>query len=34
MLKVAIEIEATTPEGFDDAKIRTVSENAATLKFE
>jgi hypothetical protein len=33
-LNVTIEIEATTPEGFDDAKTRTVSENAATLKFE
>jgi predicted AAA+ superfamily ATPase len=33
-LNVTIEIEATAPEGFDDAKVRTVSENAATLKFE
>ena len=33
-LNVTIEIEATTPDGFDDAKVRTVSENAATLKFE
>jgi len=33
-LNVTIEIEATTPQGFDDAKVRTVSENAATLKFE
>ncbi len=33
-LNVTIEIEATTTGGFDDAKIRTVSENAATLKFE
>jgi predicted AAA+ superfamily ATPase len=33
-LNVTIEIEATTAEGFDDAKVRTVSENAATLKFE
>lgn len=33
-LNVTIEIEATAPEGFDDAKARTVSENAATLKFE
>jgi hypothetical protein len=33
-LHVTIEIEATTPEGFDDAKIRTVSENASTLNFE
>ena len=33
-LNVTIEIEATAPDGFDDAKVRTVSENAATLKFE
>jgi hypothetical protein len=33
-LNVTIEIEATTPDGFDDTKIRTVSENAATLRFE
>jgi Swt1-like HEPN/Protein of unknown function (DUF499) len=33
-LNVTIEIEATTPDGFDDAKARTVSENAATLNFE
>ena len=33
-LNVTIEIEATTPTGFDDAKARTVSENAATLNFE
>jgi hypothetical protein len=33
-LNVTIEIEATTTGGFDDAKVRTVSENATTLKFE
>ena len=33
-LNVTIEIEATTTGGFDDAKVRRVSENAATLKFE
>ena len=33
-VNVTIEIEATTPSGFDDAKVRTVSENAATLNFE
>ena len=33
-LTVTIEIEATAPGGFDDAKVRTVSENAATLNFE
>ena len=33
-LNVTIEIEATNPDGYDDAKIRTVSENATTLKFE
>ena len=33
-LTVRIEIEATTTGGFDEAKIRTVSENAKTLKFD
>ena len=33
-LHVTIVIEATTPDRFDDAKVRTISENAATLKFE
>jgi predicted AAA+ superfamily ATPase len=33
-LHVTVEIEAVAPDGFDDAKARTVSENAATLKFE
>jgi predicted AAA+ superfamily ATPase len=33
-LKVTIEIEATSADGFDEAKVRTVSENAATLKFD
>jgi hypothetical protein len=33
-LNVTTEIEATTTGGFDDAKVRTVSEHAATLKFE
>lgn len=33
-LKVTLEIEATDPAGFDEAKIRTVSENAKTLKFD
>jgi hypothetical protein len=33
-LNVTIEIDASTPSGFDDAKARTVSENAITLKFE
>jgi hypothetical protein len=33
-LNVTIEIEATAPDGFDDAKIRTISENATTLRFE
>jgi hypothetical protein len=33
-LNVTIEIEAIAPDGFDDAKARTVSENATTLKFE
>lgn len=33
-LTVRVEIEATSPEGFDEAKIRTVAENANTLKFD
>lgn len=33
-LTVTVEVEANAPEGFDDAKVRTVSENASTLKFE
>jgi predicted AAA+ superfamily ATPase len=33
-LTVTVEIEAAAPDGFDDAKARTLSENAATLKFE
>jgi len=33
-LSVTIEVEATAPDGFDDAKVRTVSENDATLRFE
>lgn len=33
-LTVRIEIEATNRSGFEDGKIRTVSENAKTLKFD
>ena len=33
-VKVTLEIEATAPDGFDESKVRVVSENAATLKFE
>jgi hypothetical protein len=33
-LVVKIEIEATDASGFDDAKVRTISENAKTLKFD
>jgi hypothetical protein len=33
-LTVRIEIEATTAQGFESAKVRTVSENAKTLKFD
>ena len=33
-LKVTIEIEAVNPAGFDEARMRTVLENGATLKFE
>lgn len=33
-VRITIEIEATSPQGFDDATVRTVAENARTLKFE
>jgi len=33
-VKITVEIEATSPEGFDESAIRVVSENATTLKFE
>ena len=33
-LTVRIEIEATADHGFDESKVRTVSENARTLKFD
>ena len=33
-LTVRLEIEATDSTGFDEAQIRTVSENARTLKFD
>lgn len=33
-LIVRIEIEATNEAGFDDGKVRTVTENANTLKFD
>jgi hypothetical protein len=31
---ISVEINARLPEGFDEATIRTVSENSRTLKFE
>lgn len=33
-VNITIEIEANAPQGFDESRVRTVSENAATLKFE
>ena len=33
-VRITLEIEAIAPEGFDESKVRVVSENAATLKFE
>lgn len=33
-LKVSIEIEAVAPDGFEENKVRTIRENAGTLKFE
>ena len=32
-VEITIEVEGTAPEGFDEATQRTVSENAATLRF-
>ncbi|MDP9434771.1 MAG: Swt1 family HEPN domain-containing protein [Actinomycetota bacterium] len=32
-LEVRVEITATNPQGFDSGRVRTVSENATTLKF-
>jgi len=31
---ITLEIEATSPDGFDEAQVRVISENAATLKFD
>jgi hypothetical protein len=31
---ISLEINAKLPDGFDEATIRTVSENSRTLKFE
>ena len=33
-VEITLEISAKLPEGFDEATIRTVSENSRTLKFE
>ena len=33
-LRVTIEIEATMDAGFDESKIRTISENADVLRFD
>jgi len=33
-LKISVDIEAIAPDGFDDAKVRTVKENADVLKFD
>lgn len=33
-LEVRLEISAVAENGFDEAKVRTVSENAQTLKFD
>ena len=33
-LRVSLEIEAETEDGFDESKVRVVGENARTLKFE
>jgi hypothetical protein len=31
-VRITVSIEANAPEGFDESTVRTVSENAATLK--
>lgn len=33
-LQITIDIQATKPEGFDDAEVRTIGENARVLKFD
>ncbi len=33
-MTVRIEIEATDDDGFNDGRVRTISENARTLKFD
>jgi hypothetical protein len=33
-LEVRVEIDATAPDGFDESKLRTISENASALKFD
>jgi hypothetical protein len=33
-VRITLEIEATAPDGFEESRIRVVSENASTLKFE
>ncbi|WP_040158482.1 Swt1 family HEPN domain-containing protein [Nigerium massiliense] len=33
-LDITIDIQATKPEGFDEAEVRTISENARVLKFD
>ena len=33
-LEITIDIQATKPEGFDEAEVRTISENARVLKFD
>jgi hypothetical protein len=33
-LEIRVEIEALAPDGFDDTKLRTINENANTLKFD
>jgi len=33
-LEIRVEIEALAPDGFKDTKLRTINENANTLKFD
>ena len=34
LLELAIDIQATKPDGFDESEVRTIGENARVLKFD
>ncbi len=33
-VEITVEVTARKPDGFDDATVRTISENSRTLKFD